>query len=368
MLARLGGLLVKETIQLLRDRTMLWLIFYLYTGCVLICTYALSIETSDVLLATVDLDHTPASRAFAESFAVSESFLSAGPVATSEEAAEWLQDGRAAVALIVPAGFQRDIERGETATVQLLLDGSNSNVAAQARGYAIEIVSRFQAGLSVNHLSAAPGVSPSIRVWYNPTRSYTSFMLLSMVALAAFLVGVIYPAASIVREKETGTIEQLRVTPIGTTELFIAKTLPTMAIGVLATFPSLLIVLWFGIPMRGSLLLFLGATSVFLISAIAIGVFIGVVSGTLQQALLLSFFGLFPLMFLSGTIVPVESMPDVLQTLTLVSPLRHYMDVILGIFLKGSGGAELWPQALALVSIGVPMFGIAAMVFSRAGR
>ena len=136
-------------------------------------------------------------------------------------------------------------------------------------------------------------------------------------------------------------------------------------IGRLSIFPSLLIAWWFNVPLRGSLLLFLVLTAVFLISAVAIGVLIAAVSSTLQQALLLSFFGLFPMMFLSGTLVPVESMPEVLQTVSLASPLRHYLDITLGLFLKGSGLRELWLQALALVVIGAPLFLLAGQIFRR---
>ncbi len=173
------------------------------------------------------------------------------------------------------------------------------------------------------------------------------------------------PAASIVREKEVGTIEQLMVTPIGTGELFLAKTAPTLAMGLLSVFPSLLIVWWFGVPLRGSLALFVGLTALFLVSAIAIGVFVAAISRTLQQALLLSFFGLFPVMFMSGTLAPIESMPGVLQDISQLSPLTHYMQVILGIFLKGVGIAELWPHALALVGIGLPLFTVSLIVFRR---
>jgi ABC-2 type transport system permease protein len=247
--------------------------------------------------------------------------------------------------------------------LQVLLDGTSSNVAAQARSHALAIVARFPADAAP--AAAAGMVSPVVRTWYDPGQPYSSFTVLSMIAVAALMVGVIYPAASIVREKEVGTIEQLRVTPIGTAELFVAKTFPILVIGLLAVFPSLLITALFGVPLRGSLALFLALTALFLISAVGIGVAIAVISRTLLQALLLAFFGLFPIMFLSGTVVPVESMPEVLQTLSLVSPLRHYMEVILGIFLKGAGVAELWPQALALVAIGLPLFGLAMVAFRR---
>lgn len=365
MAIRLFGLLIKEMIEFLRDRIMLVLIIWLYTAEVVICTLALSFEIANMPLTVVDLDQSPASRTLIDSFFATNVFRSAGRASTGVEATAWLQSGRARVALVIPQGFQRDLARGASTSVQVLLDGTNSNIAAQARSYAMQIVSRFQASTIVSALTAQAIVRPIIRVWYNPDQTYTSFMVLSMVSLAALMVGVIHPAASIVREKETGTIEQLRVTPIGIPELFVAKTVPTLLIGLLSVFPSLLIVWWFGVPLRGSLLVFLALTAIFLVSAIAIGVLVAAVSTTLQQALLLSFFGLFPLMFLSGTLAPVESMPAELQMMSLASPLRHYLDGVLGLFLKGSGMQDLWPQALALVAIGAPLFVLAGYIFKR---
>ena len=186
-----------------------------------------------------------------------------------------------------------------------------------------------------------------------------------MITLASMMVGVIQPAASIVREKEAGTIEQLMVTPISLTELFVAKTLPTLVMCLLALFPSLLVAHAFDVPMRGGLAAFVFLTGIFLVSAISLGVLIASVTRTLQQALLVSFFGLFPLLFLSGTIVPVESMPRALQIASLASPLRHYMEVILSVFLKGAGLAQLWPQTLALLGIGAVLFAAALVAFRR---
>lgn len=363
MRARISGLLVKEFLQFLRSRLMLFLILWLYTIEVVICTVALTFEVRDMPLAVLDLDHTPESRALEETFLVSDTFAYAGTPATARDAERWLQEGRARIALIIPEGYYRDITRGASPAVQLLIDGTNSNMAAQARGYALAIVSGATHGAHPSQ--PPPGAQAVTRVWYNPDQTYTAFMVLSMIALAAFMVGVIHPAASIVREVEAGTIEQLRVTPIRTAEVFLAKTTPTLVMGLLALFPSLLIVWWFDVPMRGSLVLFLALTALFLLSAIAFGVLVACVSNSLQQALLLSFFGLFPLMFLSGTLAPVESMPEILQGASLASPLRHYMDVILGIFLKGAGWADLWPQALSLVAIGIPLFAVAAWIFAR---
>lgn len=365
MAIRLAGLIVKELIQFLRDRVMLILIFWLYTVEVVICAYALSFDIKDISLAIVDLDRSPASRALIDEFLTTEAFVAAGHLNTQSEVEAQLQSGAARVALIVPQGFQRDLMRRSRPEIQILLDGTNSNLAAQTRGYALEITNRFAASLQIGREPVTSGARPRVRMWYNPDQTYTSFMVLSMIALAALMVGVIHPAASIVREKEVGTIEQLRVTPIGLTELFAAKTLPTLMIGLLSIFPSLLIVWWFGVPLRGSLPLFLGLSALFLLSAIAIGVLVAAVCRTLQQALLLSFFGLFPIMFLSGTVVPVDSMPAALQSASAMSPLRHYLDIVLGIFLKGAGMAELWPQAIALLAIGLPLFGVAAVIFRK---
>jgi ABC-2 type transport system permease protein len=361
---RLAGLMRKEMLQLLRDRVVLALILWLYTLEVVTCALALSFEAEAIPLAVVDLDRTPASRTLIESFLVTDRFAHIGHAVSIPEVEGWLHGGLAQVALVVPEGFARALARGETPSLQILLDGTSSNIAAQARSHALTIAARIQADVTAP--AAAGGiVSPVVRIWYDPRQTYSAFTVLSMIAVAALMVGVIYPAASIVREKEVGTIEQLRVTPIGTAELFAAKTLPMLVMGLLAVFPSLLITALFGVPLPGSLALFLAFTALFLVSAVGIGVVIAALSRTLLQALLLAFFGLFPIMFLSGTVVPVESMPEVLQALSLASPVRHYMDVTLGIFLKGAGLAELWPQALALVAIGAPLFVLARIFFGR---
>lgn len=362
---RLSSLLLKELIQFSRDRVLILLILWLYTVEVVLCAYALTFDVKHLPLVAVDLDRTPASRRLLDSFTVTEAFDLAGHAESMESSAPWLQSGRATLAIVIPQGFQRELARGAAPAVQVLLDGSNSNTASIARGYVLQILGRFHSQ-EVAHTGQVPlAAQPVVRIWYNPQLAFSQFMVLSMVALAAFMVGMIHPAASIVREKEIGTIEQLMVTPIRIGELFLAKTAPTLAVGLLSVFPSLLIVWWFGVPLRGSLLLFLALTALFLLSAIALGVLVAAVTRTLQQALLLSFFGLFPVMFLSGTLVPIESMPKALQYLSLASPLRYYMDIILGVFLKGAGLAALWPQALALVVIGLALFGLGISAFRR---
>lgn len=364
MPVRFLSLLLKESIQFFRDRVMLALILFLYTGEVVMCTMALSFDVKHLTLAIVDQDNSPASRRLSESFLTGEEFRLAGYPTAEAQAREWLQSGQATIALFIPEGFGRNVARANQASIQVLLDGTNSNTAAIARGYVLRVLDVYERLWLAD--SATPiTVQPVLRVWYNPDLTFTSFMVLSMIGLAGMMAGVVQPAASIVREKEVGTIEQLMVTPVTTTELFAAKTMPALFMGLMAIFPSLLIVAWFDVPLRGSLVLFLALTGLFLMSAIAIGVLVATVTRTLQQALLLSFFALFPIMFLSGTVVPIESMPPFLQTVSLISPLRYYMDVILGVFLKGAGIAELWGQALALAVIGSALFLLSLAVFKR---
>lgn len=369
----LRALLLKELIQFFRDPVMLILILWLYTIEVMICAYALSFDVSDFPTVIVDQDRSAASRDLAMAFRTSEAFSLKSFLLSEEEAVEQLQSGSAGLVLLIPPGFQHRLQQDNLTEVQVLLDGSNANTAASVEGYIDGVLRQFERAstasmrsttLATQHqFESRPRVA--MRLLYNPAETSTPFMVLSMIALAGMMVGVIHPAASIVREKERATVEQLMVTPISIGELFFAKTMPTMMMGLLSVFISLSIVTWFNVPMRGSVVLFLLVTAVFLLSAIGIGVLIATVSRTLQQALLLAFFGLFPIMFLSGTLAPVEAMPELLQRLSLLSPLRYYMDATLGIFLKGAGFADLWKHLLIMLAFGLGLFATSLSVFRK---
>lgn len=366
MSVRLAGLLGKELIQFFQDRLVLALILWLYTVEVVLCTYALSFEVDNMPIAVVDQDGGASSRSLVEAFDLSQAFDVALASSETDQAITLLSNGTVGMVLVIPRNFEYHYRRGDGAGIQLLLDGSDTNSAANARHYAREIVNRFERRTRRLPETTSTGVAvATTRTWYNPAQTTTAFMALSMIALAGMMVGVIHPAASIVREKERGTLEQLLVSPIRPGELFAAKTFPAWLMGMVSLFPSLLIVEWFDVPLRGSFLLFLALTGIFLLSAIGLGVLIATVSRTLQQALLLSFFGLFPIMFLSGSLTPVESMPRSLQILSLGSPLRYYMDIILGIFLKGAGWRELWQEALMLTAIGAALYIVALGAFRR---
>ena len=367
MSGRILGLLRKEIVQLLRDPVVLFIVLFLYTVETVNCTRALTFEVRHMPFGVVDQDRSVASRRLIELFDVSEAFDLARQSDTPAAVNTWLDRNEVGMVLVVPPGFERDYRAGLQPALQLLLDGTYSNTAESALHYAHALTARFDAEqtpmLRVSSAGARAVAVP--RVWYNPDQSTKTFMVLSMIALAAMMVGTMVPAASIVREKEHGTIEQLMVTPIRTGELFFAKTVPSVALNVLAIFPALIIVAAFAVPFRGSLWTLMLLAAVFQLSAVAFGVLVAAVTRSTQQALLLAFFGLFPIMFLSGTVTPIESMPPFLQALSRFSPLRYYMEILQGVFLKGSGWRELWPQALALIAIGGALFSAATVSFRR---
>jgi ABC-2 type transport system permease protein len=355
---RLGAIVRKELLQFLRDRMLVALIFFVYTADVLMCTYALSFDVKNLKLAVYDQDASEASRALVERFTATEYFGSLVPVGSQREVDRALDAGRADLALVVPPDFGRAVAAGRPAEVQLLLSGVNSNTANVARGYAAVIIE----GFAHDQLRAAaqarglrldlPEIRAQTRVWYNPDLAFHHFMVVSMIVIAAFMVGVISTAASFVREKETGTVEQLLVTPLARWEVVVAKSAPPLATGMIALLPGLAIARGFGVPLGGSLGLFFAASAAALATCLGIGIFVSTFARNLQQALLISFFILFPVMFLSGTTVPVESMPAALQYLSALSPIRYYLEIALGTLLKGVGWEILWPKLVVLVVIG----------------
>ena len=361
---RLGGLITKEFAQFLRDPVMLFVVVFLYTAELVMCTMALGFDVQHLKLAVVDHDRSAVSRALIEEFTTGDNFVLADQFTSLREAEDRLRRGALDVVVEIPPRMGARLAAGRPASFGVVVDGSNGNVAARARAYVIEQSARFvESRRPAGDRRAA--VRPEVRVWYNPDLTNTRFMALSMLAQAGLMLGVVLPAAAIVREKQEGTIEQLRVTPIRAHELFIAKITPTLVICTGAVFPALVIMTLMGVPMRGDVFILLILTVVYLLSAVSLGTFVGAITQTLQQAMLVGFFGLFPLLFLSGSIAPIESMPPWLQTASLASPQRHYVEIVSGLFLKGAGLAELWRQALALGAISSAMFLSAWLVFRR---
>lgn len=363
---RMAALMRKELTQFMRARSMLALILYLYTGEVIMCTYAMSFDVRNLPTAIVDRARSAESRALVQDFGSSGYFRITHAAATDAVVAALLDRGEVLAAVVIPPEFSRQLAQGVPTSVQLLLDGSNANAASVAQGYAQRIVQNFALQRAPPHpMAGSPAVELRPRIWYNSELDYRHFMVLSMMALAGMMVGVITAAAGIVREKESGTVEQLLVTPVSPGEMIAAKMAPPFLVGLIALFPSLLVASVFGVPLRGSLFLFMLFSGAFLLSSLGIGILVAVIADTLQQALLISFLVLFPLLFLSGTVVPLESMPLGLQFLAEASPLRHYMDAVLGLFLKGVGLDVLWPRLAAMLAIGGVLLTISVWRFRR---
>lgn len=360
---RLRSALKKEFLQFSRDWLLIALILFMYTGDLIMCTVALNFDVTNLTLAVYDQDRTQLSQKLVERFTATEYFGRLVPVSSPRQIDRLLDGGEADLALVIPPSFSKLAEAGRGSEVQIILSGINSNVANAARGYANIIVERFAHELVLlqtarqGMVGTLPEVVPRVRIWYNPELRFRHFMAVSMIVVAALMVGIITTAASLVREKETGTVEQLMVTPLRGHEVILAKAAPPFVVGMVALGPSLLIARGFGVPLAGNLALFVFASALALGVCMAIGVFISTFSRTLQQALLISFFVLFPLMFLSGTTVPIESMPQAMQYLSLLSPIRYYMEIALGILLKGVGWNVLWPQFLALFGAAAVLLG-----------
>ncbi len=365
---RIGAMIRKEFRQFFRDPVLLILVLWLYTAEVIICATALSFDLDNEVIAVLDLDRSRASLALAERFDRSPTFEVRHHPSTEGEVRRLLDRGEARLALTFPERYGKDLDRDGAAEVQILADGTNSLIALTAVGqarrlaaHATEEILREQGVGSTE----GPWIDNRVRVWYNPGLEFVFSVVISMIALGAFIVGAILPTAGIVKEKERGTIEQLLVSPLRPVELLLAKVVPTMVIGLLALGPSVLIAFAFGLPLHGSPVTLAAFSFAFLLSAVSIGVLIASAVRTLQQALFVVLFVLFPVLFLSGTITPIESMPSVLQMVSLLSPVRHYMDALLGIFLKGNGFAVLWPQLLWLLGLGAALFGTGLTLFRR---
>lgn len=364
---RLSGLMRKEFIQFFRDKALVILIFYTFLEIAL-CGWALTLEVKNMPTAVYDADRSAESRALIADFARLDSFKLVEQVDSPAAIDSLMDSGEAQLALVIPANFSRNLQAGTPVQMQLLLDGSNSSIAGQAladaggllRDYNEQIIlERVERSGQAGH-SFLPQVKNLVRIWYMPQLKYVHFIMLTMLAITVLMLGILIPAAGIVREKEAGTFEQLMITPITAAELIIAKIVPMLLVKLAGLTVGVAMSMWlFGVPLRGSLLLFYAVSVLMFLSSSGIGVLMGAFAQNMKQVLLLAFFILFPLAFLSGTMVPISNMPPFLQWLTYLSPLRYYVEATLGIFLKGVGVDVLWPQML-----GLTLYSLFFLVFS----
>jgi len=373
MWERIQHMLRKEFVQVFRDPRMRMVIFGVPIIQCLIFGYAVTMDVRHVRLVVIDHDRTPASRALVAAFTGSDYFDVVRYAVHDHEADAMLDAAAAGAILRIDAGFAESLEAGRTTPVQLLVDGSDSNTARLVLNYSQVITTDFGRGLLEAQIKARTGRDPPggvvdlrPRAWFNENLESRNYFVPGIMAVLVMLVTLMLTGMAIVREKEVGTIEQIMVTPIRPVEFILGKCAPFVVIG----FVDVLLVTvvgvgWFGIPIRGSLLLLLACMGLFLLSTLGIGLFISTVCSTQQQAMMTTFFFFFPAMLLSGFIYPIANMPEPVRWVTLVNPLRHVLVIIRGIFLKGVGADILWPQMLALLVIGVAVLAFAVTRFRK---
>jgi ABC-2 type transport system permease protein len=373
MMERLYRMLVKEFIQILRNPRMRAVIFVVPVVQVLIIGYAVSTDVRHVPLAVYDLDRTPSSRDLLARFEGSGCFDVVRRIDSEPEVREVLDSGEAKVVLRLNRGFAQDLEGGRSALAQLLLDGSDSNTASVVLGYASSISADFNRTLMEQRFARATGlrleaepVTLVSRAWFNPNLDSRNFFVPGVLAMLVAVVSIILSSMAIVREREIGTMEQIMVTPIGRLEFILGKTIPFALIGFVdVALITLIAVFWFHVPLLGNpLILFLG-TGLYLLSTLGVGLLISTVSATQQQAMMTAFFFMLPAFMLSGFVYPIANMPEGVQWLTYLNPLRYYLVIIRGVFLKGLGLQVLWPHMLALTALGTTMLILAAGRFRK---
>ncbi len=382
MWERLKHMLIKEFIQILRDPRMKAVIFVMPVLQLLVFGYAVTTDITEIPTAVADFEYTQQTRELVRRFESSGYFRVTRRVGRAAELRDLVDRGVVKAALQFDPGFTKDLARGRTVVVQVIVDGTDSNTASVVMDYANRIIVQYNREASRDALAVQKvawrtpepdalrrrlaGIDFRSRAWYNPDLRSRNYNVPGVIAVILMLTSLLLTSMAIVREREIGTMEQLMVTPIRPVELILGKTLPFALIGFFdVILISVVAVFWFSVPIRGSLPLLFGATALYLLSTLGIGLFISTVSRTQQQALMSTFFFYLPAVLLSGFMFPIANMPVAVQYLTYGNPLRYFLVIVRGIFLKGNGPDVLWPQMLALFILGSAVFTVSTLRFRK---
>jgi ABC-2 type transport system permease protein len=362
---RVRHLIRKEFLELRQDPRLFGIVIMAPLIQLTMLGYAATTDVRDVPVVVVDQDRSAPSRELVARFEASENFVIVDTVSAMDELNEYLDGGRAWMALAIPAAYGERLRRGQPVTVQVVADGTDANSTNVALGYAGTLISAYARELTAatRPMPRQPLVAADIRVWFNPTLESRHFMIPGILALLLLVICSTLSSMAIVREKERGTLEQLNVTPLARWELIVGKLVPYAIIGVLDVFLVVAVAVgWFEVPLRGSFALLLLMCGVYLLSALGLGLFVSTISHTQQQAMMTTaFFFLLPMVFLSGFIFPIENMPGAIQPVTYLIPLRYFLVILRGIFLKGVGLEVFWPDALALLAWGLAILTLATL-------
>ncbi len=362
----------KEFYQIRQDKRMLGVSIAAPILQVLLLGYAATTDIKNSTMVVCDMDRTPASREFIREFTNSGYFVEKYAVDVPDDVDRYVEVGNAAIALIIPVDFGSRLLSRESTPVQVILDGSDANTAATLLNYANQIVLTYSRKVLAEAASLRGGVKtalvlPEPRIWFNPDLTSSNYMVPGVVALVLMIITMTLTSLGIVREKEIGTLEQLMVTPIRPYQLIVGKLLPFALIGLVDM--SIVLSLahyWFTVPLVGSIVLLFGLSAIFVLTTLGLGLLISTIATSQQQAMLIAqFFFFMPFMFFSGFAFPISNMPPPIQALSFLTPLRYFLEILRGIFLKGADLSQLWPQTLALLGFGVAILTMSVLRFRK---
>lgn len=354
-------MIIKEFIQVLRDKRMKAIVFVTPLLQLMVFGYAVTTDVNHISTTVYDMDRSFESRELVRRLEGSGYFDVNFAPSSYREVEELLDRGKATVALNIESGFSRDLKKGSS-SVQVFVDGTDSNTATIALDYTNRVLLKYSKEVS----SAPSRINLDTRAWYNPDLKSRNYNVPGVIAIVIMLTCLLLTSMAVVREREIGTIEQLMVTPLRPVELILGKTLPFAILG----FADMILVtvagtFWFNIAIAGSIRLLFLSTSVYLLSVLGIGLFISTVSRTQQQALMSTFLFYLPAVLLSGFMFPIENMPVIIQYGTYLNPLRYFLIIIRGIFLKGNGIDILWPQISSMFVLGIAVITISSLRFKK---
>lgn len=379
-LNRIRHLVRKEFIQIRRNRQNFALLLIAPILQLLIFGYASRLDVRDVPTVVADMDRSVLSRQIIEAFSRSGYFTIKQMLNSYDEADKWLETGQAAMAVLIPPDLEQRIKSRRTALVGILIDGVDTTTAGTVSGYAQSILQRFALDIMDQRMNQmqgqlfetttphliVPTAAEASRAWFNPNLNSKDFFVPGVVVIIMLALTTIITSSVIVREKEIGTIEQLMVAPITRLELILGKVIPCFVIEIITMSVVVpLAFLMFDIPFRGSMPFFLATSVLFLITIAGIGITISTFCRTQQQAILTSFMFLQPAVLLSGYAFPIENMPTVIQYVTYLNPLRYFITIVRGVFLKGIGWDILWPQVIPMFAMAIFYLGLAALLFKK---
>ena len=371
---RIIHFVTKEFLQFKRDPKMFGLILIAPVIQLVFLGFAANLDVENVKTLVYDMDKSFTSRNFVERFTSSGYFEIKNYVNNYDEVTESLDEAEVTLALVIPPDFEKKINRRETTKVQALFDGSDGNSASISAGYVQGITAEYSKKILIDFLHKsgaafipASNIDAEVRVWYNPTLKTRKYMVPAIVGLLLTLITLILTSLAVVKEREIGTMEQLIVTPLKPYQMIIGKLVPFVILG----FISVIIVLTsmrfiFNIPVAGSITFLFFASFLYILSMLGLGLFVSTISKTQQQAMMISIFAvMLPMIYLSGFAFPIENMPEIIQYISYIIPLKYFLTIIRGVILKGIGFAELWQDSLVLLFMGTVILILSSLRFKK---